>query len=123
VSTADRYGPLEYTWKRRSSAGAGRVGGSGISTRAVKPAVERLPQPHEAIGVVSNDLSNRTLTVRLSDQANGYTRLLWKEAFRALRSSEEGGWRNGHPTVYASITAARPTVSTTAVALPSRWLP
>jgi hypothetical protein len=63
---------------------------------------ERLPQPHEATGVVSNDLSNRTLTVKLSDQANGYTRLLWREAFRALRSSEEGGWRNGHPTVWAS---------------------
>jgi hypothetical protein len=67
---------------------------------------ERLPQPHEATGVVSNDLPNRTLTVKLSDTANGYTRLLWREAFRALRSSEEGGWRNGHPTVWASTPQA-----------------
>jgi hypothetical protein len=67
---------------------------------------ERLPQPHEATGVVSNDVSNRTLTVKLSDQANGYTKLLWREAFRALRSSEEGGWRNSHSTVYASTPQA-----------------
>jgi hypothetical protein len=98
VTVADRgYGPLEYTWKRRR--GVGMAGGSGVSTRAASPAV---PSLHEAVGVVSNDLSNRTLTVRLSDQANGFTRLLWKEAFRALRSAEEGGWRNSHSTVYAS---------------------
>jgi hypothetical protein len=65
-----------------------------------------LPQPHEATGVVSNDLANRTLTVKLSDQANGYTRLLWREAFRALRASEEGGWRAGSSTVYASTPQA-----------------
>jgi hypothetical protein len=65
-------------------------------------ATEKLPQPHEAIGVVSNDLANRTLTVKLSDGANGYTKLLWRQAFQALRGSEEGGWQNGHPTVWAS---------------------
>jgi hypothetical protein len=27
---------------------------------------------------------------------------LWREAFQALRRSEEGGWRNGHSTVWAS---------------------
>ena len=67
---------------------------------------EKLPTPHEAIAVVSNDLPQRTLTVRLSDLANGYTRLLWKEAFQALRRSEEGGLRSGHPTVYASTPTA-----------------
>lgn len=68
-------------------------------------ATEKLPSPHEAIGVVSNDLPNRTLTVRLSDAANGYTRLLWKEAFQALRRSEELG-RYGDATVYASTDSA-----------------
>jgi hypothetical protein len=67
---------------------------------------ERLPHPHEAIGVVSNDLGSRTLTVKLSDNANGYTRLLWREGWQALRRSEEGGWRNGHSTVYASTPQA-----------------
>jgi hypothetical protein len=65
-------------------------------------AVERIPQPHEAVGVVSNDLANRTLIVKLSDQANGYTKLLWKEAFQALRLSEQVGWRDSAPTVWAS---------------------
>jgi hypothetical protein len=65
-----------------------------------------LPQPHEAAGVVSNDLGSRCSTVKLSDTANGYTRLLWREAFQALQRSEEGGWRNGHPTVYASTPGA-----------------
>ena len=46
------------------------------------------------------------LTLRLSDQANGYTKLLWREAFQALRRSEEGGWRNGHSTVWASTPQA-----------------
>jgi hypothetical protein len=69
-------------------------------------ATEKLPQPHEAICVVSNDLASRTLTVRLSDLANGYTRLLWKEAFRALRRSEEVGMRDSHPTVWASTPQA-----------------
>jgi hypothetical protein len=63
---------------------------------------ETLPQPHEAIGVVSNDLAQRTLTVKLSDTVNGYTKLLWRQAFQALKASEEGGWANGHPTVWAS---------------------
>jgi hypothetical protein len=75
---------------------------------------ERLPQPHDATGVVSNDLANRTLTVRLSDQANGYTRLLWKEAYRALRRSEESGWRDAHSTVWASTPQAYQVVRATA---------
>jgi hypothetical protein len=60
-----------------------------------------LPSPHEAIGVVSIDLSSRVLTVRLSDLANGYTRHLWREAFQALRRSEEAGI-HGQSPVWAS---------------------
>jgi hypothetical protein len=66
-------------------------------------ATSPVPQPHEAVCVVSNDLSNRTLTVRLSDLANGYTRLLWREAWRALNASQEAGYWDHHRTVYASV--------------------
>jgi hypothetical protein len=67
---------------------------------------ERVPQPHEAVCAVSNDLSTRTVTVRLSDLANnGYTRLLWKEAWRALRTWEESGSPR-HPTIWASAPGA-----------------
>jgi hypothetical protein len=65
-------------------------------------ASERVPPPHEAVAVVSTDIPSRTLTVSLSDLANGYTKLLWRESWRALRSAEEAGLRSDHPTVYAS---------------------
>lgn len=75
---------------------------------------ERLPQPHEAIGVVSNEVASRTLTVRLSDVANGYTKLLWRESFQALRRSEESGLRSSHPTAWASTPQADQVAYTTA---------
>jgi len=68
--------------------------------------VGALPQPHQADAVVSNDLANRTLTVRLSDLANGYTKLLWRQSFEALRRSEEGGVQDRHPTIWASTPQA-----------------
>jgi hypothetical protein len=67
-------------------------------------APERIPQPHEAVAVVSNDLATRTLTVRLSDLANGYTRLLWQQAWRSLRAAEESRARVS--TVWASTPTA-----------------
>jgi len=68
-------------------------------------ATEKLPSPHEAIGVVSNDLPQRTLSVRISDNESGYARLLWRECFQALRRSEEAG-RHGDSTVWASTPQA-----------------
>jgi len=63
---------------------------------------ETLPQPHQAVCVASNDLASRTVTVRLSDLANGYTKMLWREAWRVLRLAEEAGSVSLHPTVWTS---------------------
>jgi hypothetical protein len=65
-----------------------------------------LPQPLAADGVVFNDAAARTLYVRLSDYANGYTRLLWQQGWQALRQAEESGFRLGAPTVWASTSSA-----------------
>ena len=54
-------------------------------------AQERLPQPHGITAAVSADIAARTLTVRISDFASSYQRQQWKEAWRALKSSEESG--------------------------------
>jgi hypothetical protein len=68
-------------------------------------ATTRIPQPLACIGVVSNDLPQRTLTVRLSDLEQGYVRLLWREAWRALKASEQSGWR-GQQVVWANTDTA-----------------
>jgi hypothetical protein len=73
-----------------------------MTTMATTP----LPQPLAADGVVFNDVISRTLTVRLSDQANGYTRLLWREGWQALRRAQESGWRRDVPDVWASAPGA-----------------
>jgi hypothetical protein len=73
-----------------------------------------LPSPVAVVGVVSNDLPNRTLTVKLADAADGYTKLLWRESFAALRRSEQLGWRDSAPTVYASTDSADRVASATA---------
>ena len=64
-----------------------------------------VPSPHEAIGVVDLNVSDRVLTVRLSDLANGYTRHLWREAFQALRRSEEAGI-HGQTPVWGNLPGA-----------------
>ena len=76
-------------------------------------ATEKLPQPHEAIGVVSNDLSNRSLSVRISDLESGYSRLLWRECFQALKAAEEAGWASK-----SDVWASTPTSSRVAYAVP-----
>jgi hypothetical protein len=69
-------------------------------------ATERIPQPMVATGLVSNNLSDRTLSVRLSDfETSGYTRLAWRTAWQELRKAEQLGWSN-HPTVWASAPGA-----------------
>jgi hypothetical protein len=65
-----------------------------------------LPSPLAAVGVVSSDRASRTLTVRLSDLEQGFPRLCWREAYRALRRSEEFGWRTADPTVWAGTDSA-----------------
>jgi hypothetical protein len=65
-------------------------------------AIERAPRPLVAVGVVSNDVVARTLVVRLSETAEGYARLLWRQGHQALVRAEEAGYRTGTPTVWAS---------------------
>jgi hypothetical protein len=60
-----------------------------------------VPQPLAADGVVFNDPATRTLTVRLSEAASGYTRLLWRQGWQALRQAQEGGYRSRVPQVWA----------------------
>jgi hypothetical protein len=68
---------------------------------------EVLPRPKAATGVVFHDVLTRTLTVRLSDQADGYTRLLWRQAWQQQRRSQEAGWPpNGAPWIYADVPGA-----------------
>jgi hypothetical protein len=62
-----------------------------------------VPQPLAVDGVVFNDVATRTLHVRLSDQASGYTRLLWQQGWQQQRRAEEAGWpSSGAPWVWAS---------------------
>ena len=65
-----------------------------------------LPQPMAVTAVVSSVISERVLVVRISDTASGYERQCWRTAFQALRRSEEGGWRDAGPAVYASTDTA-----------------
>ena len=70
-------------------------------------ATEALPQPVAVDGVVFHDVGTRTLSVRLSDQANGYTRLLWTQAWQQQRRAQEAGWPpNGAPWVWADVPGA-----------------
>ena len=74
-------------------------------------AVEALPQPQAIDATVFNDVLSRTLTVRLRDQAGGYERLLWTQAWQQLRRAQEAGWpANGAPWVWADLPGARQVV-------------
>ena len=71
-------------------------------------AAEALPQPRAIDAVVFVDVLTRTLTARLPDQAGGYERLLWTQAWQQLRRAQEAGWpANGPPWVYADVPGAR----------------
>jgi hypothetical protein len=65
-----------------------------------------LPSPLAVTGVVSSIMLERVLVVRISDTASGYERETWREAWRALKASEERGWRDADPTVYANTDKA-----------------
>src|SRR5215211_6827680 len=72
------------------------------------------PSPLAVTGIVDLDIPNRILTVMLSDSERGYSRLCWKEAYQALRRSEESGWRSGQPTVWAGTDRADKVASASA---------
>jgi hypothetical protein len=60
-----------------------------------------VPRPLAVDGVVANDAAVRTLVVRLSENAGGYARLLWRQGYGALVKAEESGWHTGPPAVWA----------------------
>jgi hypothetical protein len=63
---------------------------------------ETLPQPLTMDGVVSNDVSTRTLVVRRPETASGYERLSWRWAHEALVRAVESGWPTaGAPFLWA----------------------
>jgi hypothetical protein len=65
---------------------------------------EVLPRPKAAVGVVFADVGTRTLSVRLSEREDGYTRTLWADGWRALRDARENGWPpGGPPPVWADL--------------------
>jgi hypothetical protein len=67
-----------------------------------------LPRPVAVECVGFADYVARTLSVRLSDRADGYTRQAWLQAWQAQRRSQEDGWpANGAPWVYADVPTAR----------------
>jgi hypothetical protein len=69
-------------------------------------AAEKLPQPKAVVGVVDNDVANRTLFVRLTEHASGYERLLWRQAYGQLVQAEQAGWPANHRFVWASAPGA-----------------
>jgi hypothetical protein len=73
----------------------------------VTAAATPVPSPHAVDAVVTPIISERTLVVRLSDTASGYQRLCWREAWRALKSAENSGWRNNVQTLWADAPDSR----------------
>ena len=70
-------------------------------------AVEAMPRPLAISAVVFHDFAARILSVRPGDQASGYEKLLWREAWQQQRRSREAGWPpNGAPWVYADVPGA-----------------
>lgn len=67
-------------------------------------ATEVLPEPQAIDAVVFVDAVERTLTVRLPDAAGGYSKLLWRDAWQALRQGQEAGWPpDAAPWIYADL--------------------
>ena len=72
---------------------------------------EALPRPTSAVGVVDHDPVGRVLVVRLSEVEGGYSRLLWREGWTALRQASEAGWpADGAAWVWANLPGARQVV-------------
>jgi hypothetical protein len=65
-----------------------------------------IPSPQIVDGVVAIDIPTRTLAVRVSELEQAGGRRLWREAFDALKASQESGWRTGPPTLWASAPGA-----------------
>ena len=69
-------------------------------------ATEKVPQPMAVVAAVSNDVLSRTLSVRLPENAGGYEKLLWREAFAAYKAAEERGWSGRVSPLWATALGA-----------------
>jgi hypothetical protein len=54
-------------------------------------ATERIPRPMAIDGIVTNDVSARTLVVSRPESASGYQKLSWRTAHQALYRAEQKG--------------------------------
>lgn len=71
-------------------------------------AAEVLPQPQAISAAVYVDVVERTLFARLPDQAGGYQKLLWTEAWQKLRRGQQNGWpADGPPWLWCDLPGAR----------------
>jgi hypothetical protein len=63
---------------------------------------EVMPRPKAVTAAVFTDVISRILTVRQAEPASGFERLLWQQAWQALRRAYEAGWPVGAaPWVWA----------------------
>ena len=58
------------------------------------------------VAAVSNDVLSRTLSVRLPENAGGYEKLLWREAFAAYKAAEERRWSGRVSPLWATALGA-----------------
>jgi hypothetical protein len=66
-----------------------------------------LPRPKAIDCVVFADTATRTLSVRPGDQAGGYEKAIWREAWSAQRRAQEAGWPpTGSQWLWADVAGA-----------------
>ena len=64
-------------------------------------ATEVLPRPRAISAEVTNDVTSRSLVVLCPDTEAGYGRLLWREAYAALKKDDEvGRWSGLYADAY-----------------------
>jgi hypothetical protein len=74
----------------------------------VTAATVPIPQPMAVDGIVTDDVVNRVLAVRLSELAGGHARLLWPaQGYQALAQAEEPGYRSKVPIVASALGSDR----------------
>jgi hypothetical protein len=73
---------------------------------SVQAATTPLPQPTAISAPVTIDYANMALIVRRPEAANGYQRLLWREAHGQLVRANELGWPYGTRFIYGSAPGA-----------------
>ena len=57
-----------------------------------------VPAPPAVDGVVASGVAARTLVVRLSENVEGYARLLWQQGYQTMALAEKSGYCSKVPT-------------------------